>query len=101
LEVVVWKGFVELAREKKLLTMEILNQSEIRLEEYARHFAAALDVKIVGESVEKSKQELYRLDLERLTEEAKRARNSAEEQMEYLRQLQEEEESRRRPRGKW
>lgn len=101
LEAVVWKGFINLAHEKALLTMAVLNQSEIRIEEFARHFAAAFNLKIAGETPQQSRQELHRLDFERLTEEAKRARNSAEEQMEYLRQLQEEEEARRRPRGKW
>ena len=101
LETVFEQGFLNLARQKKLLTMAVLNQSEIRLEEYARHFAAALNLKIAGETPTQSRMELDRLDFDRLTEEAKRARHSAEEQMEYLRQLQEEEEARRRPRGKW
>jgi hypothetical protein len=94
-------GFVALARDLNLLTRPVLCQSETRVEELARQFSHRLGVAIEGETAEASAEQLRRLDYSRLLAEAARARDSAEEQMEYLRKLQEEEMRRRRPRGKW
>ena len=84
-----------------LLTMAVLRQSELRTEELARKLARHLGVGIWGESDEDSERELERLDYGRLLAEAERAKVLAEDRMAYLRERQEEELRRRRPRGKW
>jgi hypothetical protein len=94
-------GFLALARDLDLLPLPVLCQSETRIEELARQFSQRLDVGIEGESAAESAERLRRLDYARLLAEADRAKSSAEEQMDYLRKLQEEEAGRRRPRGKW
>jgi hypothetical protein len=94
-------GFLGVARDLNLLTRPVLCQSEMRVEELARQFSHRLGVAVEGETAAESAEKLLRLDYARLLDEAARARDSAEEQMEYLRKLQEDEMRRRRPRGKW
>lgn len=101
LDDIVESGLVAFARESGLLTMAVLRQSELRSEELARKLARRLGVGILGESEEESEQELERLDYGRLLAEAERAKELAEDRMTYLRERQEEELRRRRPRGKW
>jgi hypothetical protein len=92
----------ESAQSLALLTPSILRQSDVRLEEFARHFCECLQVGIQGEAPEKSVQRLREIDYARLVAEAEQAKMSAEERMAYLRKLQEQEEGTRRPRrGKW
>jgi len=98
---IVETGLIGLARESNLLTMAVLRQSELRTEEYARKLARRLGVRIYGETEEDSERELERLDYGRLLAEAERAKVLAEDRMAYLRERQEEELRRRRPRGKW
>lgn len=84
------------------LSGSILQESDIRLEEFARHFCAAWKVEIQGESPAASAARLHAIDFGRLMQEANAARASAEERLAYLRELQEEQEKTRRPRrGKW
>lgn len=93
---------VDLCKQLPLLTLEVLQQSDIRLEEFARHFCAAWNLPIQGEKAETSQARLKEIDFGRLMQEAEAARGSAQERMAYLRELQEEEEASRRPRrGKW
>jgi hypothetical protein len=94
-------AFISTGRDLSLLTMAVLRQSPLRIEEFARQLSARLGVGFVGETPRQSADLLHRLDYARLVAEARRARASAEEQMEYLRKLQEEETRRRRPRGKF
>ncbi|MDF1667340.1 MAG: hypothetical protein P1V97_36680 [Planctomycetota bacterium] len=94
-------GFIHLARERVALTMDLLYESELRMEEYARHMAGELGLMILGESEDESAKIRYRLDYARLLEEADKARLSAQERIEYLQKLQEEEQAKRAPRGKW
>ena len=94
-------AFVGLARETPLLTAELLRHSPLRVEEFARLFAARLGVRIQGESSEVSRKRLERLDYGRLLDEAERAKRAAEGRVEQLRQLQDEQERRRPRRGKW
>lgn len=94
-------AFLPLARDRTSLTMDLFYESELRVEEYARHLTGELGLEISGESPEESEDLRYRLDYARLLEEADKARLSAEDRIEYLRKLQEEEEARRAPRGKW
>jgi hypothetical protein len=94
-------AFVGLARATELLTMELLRQSPLRVEEFARHFLARLGAAVAGETVPQSRERLHRLDYGRLLAEAERAKLSAQERMEYLRKLQEEEDAQRPRRGKW
>lgn len=94
-------GFINLARDRDALTMDLFYESELRMEEFARHMAGELGLKILAESVEESASIRHRLDYARLLEEADKARLSATERMEYLRKLQEEEQAKRAPRGKW
>lgn len=94
-------GFFELARETPLLTMELLRQSPLRVEEFARHFLMRIGAAVANETAEQSRKRLERLDYTRLLAEAERAKQSAEERAAYLRKMQEEEQRRRPRRGKW
>ncbi len=94
-------AFVGLARATTLLTLELLRQSPLRVEEFARHFLARLGAQVAGETVQQSRERLERLDYEGLLLEAERARESAEGRMDYLRRLQQEQDRRRPRRGKW
>jgi hypothetical protein len=93
-------GFVAPARELSLLTMELLRQSELRVEEFARQFIARLGAGVIGETPQHSRVRLHALDYARLLEEAEKAKVSAEQRMEYIRRLQEMQDRRSR-RGKW
>jgi hypothetical protein len=94
-------AFVALARGTPLLTLDLLRQSPLRVEELARKFVARLGVPVGGESAQESRRRLERLDYERLLAEAERARAAAEKQSQRLRQLQDEQEQNRPRRGKW
>lgn len=94
-------GFVGLARQSELLTMELLRKSALRVEGLARAFVASLGAAIEGEAPEVSLERLERLDYARLLSEADRARLGAEARMSYLKKLQEEQAARRPRRGKW
>lgn len=83
------------------VTMELLVESPLRIEEFVRHFIARLGAGVEGETLESSQARLEGLDYRNLLQEAERARESAEERMEYLRKLQEELQARQVPRGKW
>ena len=93
-------GFVGVAVKADALTLSLLRQSDLRIEEFARHFADHLGVFWHGESAEHSRQRLQQLDYKRLLAEAEEARKQAEGRMAYLRKKQEEEGGRRRRRGK-
>ncbi|SIO65815.1 hypothetical protein SAMN05444166_7846 [Singulisphaera sp. GP187] len=82
--------FVELARGSDLLTMELLRQSRLRVEEFARMLLIALGLGVAGESAEESQVRLVRLDYRRLLAEAERAKEAAEPRLAALRKLQEE-----------
>jgi hypothetical protein len=94
-------AFFGLARELPLLTLDLLQQSPLRIEEITRQFVARLGAAVQGETEMQSQQRLIRLDYARLLEQAERAKVSAEERVEYLRKLQEEQERSRPRRGKW
>ena len=94
-------AFTGLARAANLLTIEVLGQSPLRLEELARLFVAKLGAAIAGESAAESQKKLERLDYGRLLAEAEKARASAAERADRLRKLQDEQEQRRTRRGKW
>jgi hypothetical protein len=94
-------ALIDVARDTPLLTIEVLAQSEQRVEELSRRFVAALRANIAGETAEESKKRLHKLDYGRLLEEAEKARTAAAERAERLRQLQEQQEQRRGRRGKW
>jgi hypothetical protein len=94
-------AFTGLAEDTSLLTIEVLGQSEQRVEELARRFLAAIRASINGETAEDSKKRLHKLDYARLLAEADKARTAAAERAERLRQLQEQQEQRRGRRGKW
>lgn len=90
------------ATQLELLTAEMIQQSDVRLEEYSRHFCAAVGLTIKDEDRARSTARLHEIDFGRLMKEAEAARSSAEDRMAYLRRLQEEQEATRRPRrGKW
>jgi hypothetical protein len=93
-------GLVGFAREAELLTLDLLRQSPLRLEEFARAWAARLGAGIAREKPEESKARLERLDYKRLLDEAERAKKAAEDR-DYLKKLQEAEDKKRAPRGKW
>lgn len=83
-----------------LLTIELLRQSPIRVEELARSFLAAMKLAIAGESADESRAKLLLLDYKRLLEEAEKAEKDAEERTAAWRERREEAMGRRR-RGKW
>jgi hypothetical protein len=86
----------------ELLTLDVLLQSDVRVEEFTRHFCAAWGLRVKGESIPQSAKRLDEIDFGRLMKEAESARLSAHERLAYLRELQEKEEETRRPkRGKW
>jgi hypothetical protein len=93
-------GFVGMATKTDALNLSLLRQSDVRIEEFARHLADHLGVFWRGESAKQSKLRLQQLDYKQLLAEADEARKLAEERMEYLRKKQEEDSARRRPRGK-
>jgi hypothetical protein len=93
---------VTLSNDLTLLTPKLLQQSDVRLEEFARHFCAKLEVGIEGETADHSGQRLREIDYARLMKLAEGVKLSASDRVEYLRKLQEEEEKTMRPRrGKW
>jgi hypothetical protein len=94
-------GFVEFSRTIPLLTMELIRNSPLRAEEFARFFVMAMGASVMGETEEQSRTRLNRINYARLCAEAERAKLSAEERVEYLRKLQEEQEKKFAPRGKW
>lgn len=92
----------ELTVELSLLTVSMLGESDVRLEEFARHFCQGIGVGINGESAEESTRRLQAIDFKRLTQEAETARASAQDRLAYLKKMQDEQEQTRRPRrGKW
>lgn len=98
---IVSSALTGLAQDTSLLTLEVLAQSEQRVEELARRFLAAIRASINGETAEDSKKRLNKLDYGRLLAEADKAKTAAAERAERLRQLQEQQEQRRGRRGKW
>lgn len=86
----------------RFLTIAVLRDSDLRLEEFARHFCATWGLSIEGETTAASTARLHDIDFDRLMREADAARASAGDRLAYLRNLQEEQEKTRRPRrGKW
>lgn len=91
-----------LAVRLKFLTIQVLRESDLRLEEFARHFCAAWGLEIRDETEACSSARLHAIDFGRLMQEAEAARGSAEDRLAYLRKLQEEQDKTRRTRrGKW
>jgi hypothetical protein len=95
------EALVEVVEGTPLLTLDLLRQSAFRIEELARLLLVRLGAAVQGEDHNQSRLRLLRLDYARLLAEAEKAKVSAEERMEYLRKLQEEQEARRPRRGKW
>jgi len=93
---------VQLAQATPLLSRRLLRQSPLRREEFARQLIARLGATVRGEPAEQTRRELVRLDYGRLVAEAERAKWAADQRLDWLRQLQQEQDRRRpRPRGKW
>jgi hypothetical protein len=99
-ETQVGMGFVGFAAMTPLLTLELLGQSPLRLEELARRWTQALGAGIAGETEKESAQRLERLDYGKLLEEAERAKQAAETRQAKLKKLREEKDV-RAARGKW
>lgn len=93
--------FISFAKTHDVLSADILLQSSMRREEFVRHFIKQSGAKVEGESEKESEQRLYDLDYKRLLEEASKARNSAQDRVDYLKKLQEEQENKLGRRGKW
>jgi len=100
-ETAVRAAFVGFAEASPLLTLELLRQSSLRLEELARRWIASLGALVAGEEPEASRAALERLDYGRLLAEVERAKMSAEERMAYLKKLQDGHDATRARRGKW
>lgn len=95
------EALVEVVENTPLLTLDLLRQSAFRIEELARLFLVRIGAAVQGENDNQSRLRLLRLDYARLLAEAEKAKVSAEDRMEYLRRLQEEQEANRPRRGKW
>src|ERR1043166_7175476 len=67
-------GFVAMAAQTEVLTLAILRQSDIRIEEFARHLAKYLGVGWRGETPQQSMDRLHHLDYKRLLAEAEEAK---------------------------
>lgn len=93
-------AFAGLTAQTSLLTLEVLGQSELRVEELARRLIAAVGAGITGESPAESKTKAERLDYGRLLAEAEEAKTAAAGRAEALKKLREEHEQRRTRRGK-
>jgi hypothetical protein len=100
-ERVVRVGILDAAVEASLLTLVLLRESNVRLEELARRWMAALGVAIAGETPAVSGERLRRVDYARLLREAERAKAAAEDRMAELRKQQELAEQMRAGRSKW
>lgn len=100
-EDLVREAFAVFAQESRLLTMALMRQSSLRTEEFTRLFVAASGAGVEGETAAESQARLERVDYARLLAQAESARSDAEERMKYLRKLQQEQERRFAPRGKW
>ena len=98
---VIEEGMVGTAVRAPLLTLALLRESAVRLEELARTWSAALGVGIAGETAEQSAEHLARIDYARLLDKAERAKVDAEARMAELRKRQEKAEERRTRRSKW
>jgi hypothetical protein len=83
------------------LTLGLLGQSGLRVEELGRRLLAALGACVRGETAQASRNRLERLDYERLLAEAERAKQAAASRLEELRELQDRQEQSRPRRGKW
>jgi len=92
---IVSSAFTGLAQETTLLKIDVLAQSEHRVEELARRFLAAIRVGASGETADDSKRRAAALDYAGLLQEADKARDAAKDRAERLRQLQEQQELRR------
>ncbi|QSQ21883.1 hypothetical protein JY651_43175 [Pyxidicoccus parkwayensis] len=95
------EGFTSFARQARLLTLELLGQSPLRMEELARRWASALGAGFQGETEEESAQRLARLDYAKLLEEAERAKQAAEARQGKLKKLREAQDAKMANRGKW
>jgi hypothetical protein len=95
------EGMVETAARTPLLTLALLRESTVRLEELARAWVAALDVAVAGETAEQSAERLARIDYGRLLSKAEHAKQDAEARMAELRKRQEQAENLRTRRSKW
>lgn len=94
-------GFLGVARQTPLLTLELLGRSTLRVEELTRRLLAGLGAAVRGETPRTSQERLARLDYERLLAEAERAKESAAERLAALQRLQDQQEATRPRRGKW
>jgi hypothetical protein len=95
------QGVVGVAAQASLLTVKLLRESSVRLEELARAWLAAMRVAIAGETAEQSAERLRRLDYGGLLGKAERAKKEAEARMAELREKQEQAERARAVRSKW
>jgi hypothetical protein len=95
------EGLIGVASGTPLLTVALLRESHVRLEELARAWLAALGAGIVGETPAESEERWQRIDYGRLLAEADRAKKEAEQRMAELRERQEKAERMRAGRSKW
>jgi hypothetical protein len=95
------EGLIGVAAATPLLTVALLRESAVRLEELARAWLAALGASIVGEAPAESEERWQRIDYGRLLAEADRAKKEAEQRMAELRERQERAERMRAGRSKW
>lgn len=94
-------AFVRTVTDSKLLTLDLLRESPVRLEELARRWLSHLGADIQGESTVESAERLRRIDYALLLEKAEQAKRHAEGRMAALRAAQEKADRMRSPRSKW
>jgi len=84
--------FVELAKETGSLSLKVLKTSNLRVEEFIRHFVLKLGATIEGEEPNFSQERLAAIDYSTLVKKAERAKDTEAERVMYLRKLQDEQE---------
>lgn len=96
----VMEGFVFFALETRRLTLDVLRQSPLRLEELARRWVLRMEAGIAGEPGHGDPERLRRLNYELLLHEAEGAKLEAEQRQQEIKKLQRQQDMRTR-RGQW
>lgn len=89
------------ARDSSLLTLEILQASALRTEEFTRRLLARLRTPVAGENAADSAKRLEHLDYGRLLRSVGEAETAAAARVAELQKRKEQQEASMRGRGKW
>ncbi len=93
-------AYARCAADSSSLTLPILQQSAVRIEELVRRLLSLLDVGVVGERAAQSLARLHHIDYGRLLKEAAAAKVAAEARLAELQKRKDQQEANLRSRGK-